>query len=262
MGIHRPGMEKTIAECKLWFLLPIFIMPFVHTEETFSTNIQTPNLLHTMLAIITHMEGIMIAHQDKNKGNDLVAMLSRTYRIPPSCFLTILVRKYLLDCFKKFLATPHLTYFPDQSGQVPEKSPQVASLNIDLLPFKQTKQKFPFQLAWAGVQMQGSNPKTAFSKGPAYQAGWLIFACTSLPHFLLPWEIFGMHKQTAFFRHRLLRGRKEWVNGYNRPSKQSWLIKTSHEQKKAKEPRRIIIFHTSINILSLPLKKSHLIALP
>ena len=74
--------------------------------------------------------------------------------------------------------------------------------------------------------------------------------------------IFGKHKQTAFFRHRLLRGRKEWVNGYNRPSKQSWLIKTSHEQKKAKEPRRIIIFHTSINILSLPLKKSHLIALP
>lgn len=80
----------------------------------------------------------MVAHQDKNKENDLEAML-RTYSIPPSCFLTILVRKYLLDCFKKFLATPHLTYFPDQSGQVPEKSPQVAFLNIDLLPFKQTK---------------------------------------------------------------------------------------------------------------------------
>lgn len=114
-------------------------MPFVHIEETFSTNIQTLTLWHTLMAIITHMEGIMTAHQDKNKRNDLEAMLSRTYSIPPSRFLPILVRKYLLDCFKKFLATPHLTYFPDQSGQVPEKSPQVASLNIDLLPFKQTK---------------------------------------------------------------------------------------------------------------------------
>lgn len=91
------------------------------------------------MAIIAHMEGITTAHQDKNKENDLEAMLSRTESIPPSCFLTILVRKYLLDCFKKFLATPHLTYFPDQSGQVPEKSPQVAFLNVDLLPLKQTK---------------------------------------------------------------------------------------------------------------------------
>lgn len=81
----------------------------------------------------------MIAYQDKNKENYLEAMLNRTYSIPPSCFLTILVRKYLLDCFKKFLATPHLTYFPDQSGQVPEKFPQVAFLNVDLLPLKQTK---------------------------------------------------------------------------------------------------------------------------
>lgn len=87
------------------------------------------------MAVTTHMEGIMIAHQDKNKESDLEAILCKTYSIPPSCFLTILVSKYLLDCFKKFLATPHLTYFPDQAGQVSEKSPQVAFFKLWLVAF-------------------------------------------------------------------------------------------------------------------------------